>query len=483
MTKFLRYITFIAIICIFSIFYSNRDVKGVEYSTMAMLVFNIFFSLQDPKRRFIFLAFQITFAVFLLGQDIASLLETRNGLFSRVIEEEFINSTILHIYLTLFTSLIAVYLGYALNEQDYSITKKNQVDLNNKYNIKLREYSKKFMNFFCIFAIAITIEKAIFVQATGYVEYYTSFHSILPSFFYRFETLYEISLFLYLATLPRWKECRIALLIYFVIGLVSLGYGQRNGFVLNTLFIAIYFSIRHLFKFYGKEEVWINKKRIVTIIIALPFLMYFLYTFGSTRVDEKAKSFNNPIDNTLAFFHQQGGSIRLIGYEKELDDNNQFPKDAAPYTFGYLIDLYQQNAIFKAFKIYPSYAPLTVERAMKGHNFGETITYLYDHRYYFAGMGLGSCYIAEVHHDFGLIGVFLISFLYGLIFTLVYKYASRNPWSLFFGLTITMYILYAPRSAALLFLNQILAPSTIIFILFIVFLMKKYKNKSSKVAG
>lgn len=480
MTKLLNLIILVVLICVFTIFYFNNDVKGVEYCTMAMLVFNIIYSLQNPKKRFIFLAFQVTFAVFMMGQDIASLLETEDGLFKRAIEEEFTSNTILHIYLTLFISLIGVFVGYTLNEQKNNAITNLRGSVNSDYNVKLRQCCKKFVYFFSIFAFAVTIEKVIFVQATGYVDYYTSFHSILPAFFYRFEALFEISLYFFLATFPRWEECRFAIMIYLVLGLISLGFGQRNAFVLNILFIGIYFSIRHLYNVYGKEEVWVNKKRIAIVLLALPFLIYFLYAFGSTRVNEKAQSYNNPLNSTLAFLHQQGGSIRLIGYEKDLDDSNQFPQDAAPYTFGYLIDLYQQNAIFKAFKVYPTYAPLTAERAMKGHNFGETITYLYDHNYYFAGLGLGSCYIAEVHHDFGLVGVFLINFIYGLIFALVYKYALRNPWRLSIGLTTTMFILYAPRSAALFFLNQLLAPSTLIFFIIIVLLMNKYKKKTKQ---
>lgn len=458
---------------------SSNNVVGVEICTFALLFFNIIFSFKDIKRRFIFFAFQITFLVFLLGQNFASLLATSDGVFIKSIEEEFSIQTQLHIYKLLFISLLGVFLGYALNEDNKIKQRKILFDTSSVYITKMRLYSKRFMYFFSLFAFAVVIEKAIFVQATGYVEYYTTFKSFLPGFFYKFETLYEVSLYLFLATFPRWKECRLPLMIYFSIGLISLGFGQRNGFVLNMLFIAVYFSIRHLYKVYGNTEVWINKKRLIFIFIAIPFLLFFLYNFGSTRVNEKSEKHGNAINNTLAFFEQQGGSVRIIGYEKDFNDRNLFPKDVPPYTFGHLIDLYQQNAFFKAFNVYPSYKPQSIELAMKGHSFGDTITFLYDHKYYFAGLGLGSCYIAEVHHDFGIIGVFLINLIYGYLFALIYKSAIKNVWSLFFSFLILMNLLYAPRASALLFINILLSPSFVVFITFFVLLLRKYKKRSN----
>lgn len=473
----LFFVTLLALLFLY--FYTMGDVVSVEYCTFAMLLFNMIFSLQDIKRRFIFLAFQVTFLVFLLGQNFAFLFATNERSFLKSIEEEFSIQTQLYIYLALFVSLLGVFFGYSLNEQKRKYIKTICIDVNSIYIVKLRTYTKKFMYFFSFFAFAVVLEKAIFVQATGYVDYYTSFNSFLPEFFFRFESLYEASIFLFLATFPRWKECRIPLLIYFLIGLTSLGYGQRNGFVLNMLFIGVYFSLRHLYQVYGNSEVWINKKRLLSVAIAIPFLLVFLYSFGSTRNGDTADEYKNPIDNILAFFAQQGGSVRLIGYEKNFSDWGLFPSDAPPYTFGYLIDLYQQNALFKAFDVYPTYEPQSADLAMKGHNFGYTITYLYNQDYYYAGMGLGSCYIAEVHHDFGLIGVFLINFLYGLIFAFIYKYAMRNIWVLFICFMTIMSILYAPRSGAITFINQLLAPSFITYVAIIILLMRKYREKRS----
>lgn len=462
--------------------YNSEDLIGVEASVFGLLSLNIIYSFYDLKKRFIFLVFQITFLVFLLGHNFADALSIADDIFTVDIEEEFSYKTQLHIYLTLFISLVGVYLGYDLNEiRKESFLTINKASLNSIYVSKLREYSKKFMYFFSIFAFVTSLERAVFVQHAGYVEYYVSFTSFLPPIFYRFEMLYELSLFLFLATFPRWKECRSPLLIYFLIGCLSLGYGQRNGIMLTIAFITIYFIIRHLFKVYGNSEVWINKKRMIVACAIFPFLLIFMYAFGSTRVDVEVKEHENVVDNFLAFFAQQGNSARIIGYEKEFDERNMFPEDIASYTFGYLIDMYQQNAIFRKFGIYPTLEPLSEEMAMKGHNFSQTITYLYDPNYYFMGLGLGSCYIAEVHHDFGLWGVFIINFLYGLLFALFYKYSTRNPWILFMGFVIITSIIYAPRSGALSFINLLISPSAFAFIILIHFMTKKYKLLKLKI--
>lgn len=460
----------------FALLYTNRDVAGVETCTFCVLCCNMIYALCNIKKRFVFMMFQITFLVFLLGQNFASALSFTEGVFRPEIKE-FPIDTQLHIYLTLFISLIGVFIGYALNESKYRDSATElKFSLDSIYMNKLRYYSKNFMYFLSIFAASVSLEKAIFVQNLGYVEYYVSFDSHLPAIFYRLESMYEMSVYLFLATFPRWKECRFPLLLYLLIGCMSLGYGQRNGMMLTMIFIVIYFCIRHQYKFYGNSEVWINKTRIIIVSIAIPFMLFFMYTFGSTRVDEIATEYGNLLDNTLAFFDQQGGSVRLIGYEKEFSDSNMFPTDVPPYTFGYLIDLFQQNAIFRAFNVYPSYESLSTELAMKGHNFSQTITYLYNPNHYFMGFGLGSCYIAETHHDFGIIGVFIINFLYGLIIALFHKYIRKNTWSLFAGFVIIPSILYAPRAGALSFINLLIAPSTIIFVVIMHLLTKKYKN-------
>ncbi len=64
---------------------------------------------------------------------------------------------------------------------------------------------------------------------------------------------------------------------------------------------------------------------------------------------------------------------------------------------------------------------------------------------YLQGHGVGSCYIAELYHDFGMIGVMIGSFFYGYILKKINNIQFENY--LGDGILIAMiyYVILAPR--------------------------------------
>lgn len=440
MRKVVKYFSLLLIVLYFILSYQYYDIDGMMSAVFFMLIYNIVFVLFNLKKRMLLGAFQITFATFLLGQVIASKLSNVS-----YFKDNFLlmaEGIKVHIITCLFLSLFAVFIGYAVFEHPHRLLL-DRKRFNTAYIKKLQEVSR-IVSYLCLPAAILTVlEKIIFVSAFSYGDYYTDFQSYLPSFVWQLATFYEFALFLFLATMPKLKECKFQLLLFFILGCMSLGYGQRNGFVLNLLFILIYAIIRQQANLYN--EIWINRKRILIGLLAIPFILIFLYAYGFSRNDQVAENYGW-FNNVLAFFYQQGGSVKVIGYERIYA--TQFPSDF-PYSLGYFVDLYQQNPLFRICNVYPSYNTHTIEMAMYGHNFGETLTYLDNPSAYLAGMGLGSCYIAEIYHDFGYVGVFLINFFYGILFALIFKFLGRNIWSIFFLFLILRRVLYAPRADAL----------------------------------
>lgn len=467
-------IVHICLLTLFCVSYVDNNLPMLSTSVYLLLIFNVSFALLRLKERFVFFCFNIIFFTFLVSQMMLGDMNVSND-FSDLFISNFTNEIKRHIYVCLFLSLAAIFWGYLYFDRKQSRMHSVEFSFNNYPIYKLRRFSKKIMYFFLFFAFIESLEKAIYVQRTGYFSYYTDFQSQLPFFVSRLAHFYELSVFLFLATLPKKKAVKTPLLLFFIVGCMSMGYGQRNGFVLNALFVVIYFVFRDYKKFYGKNEVWVTKKFKYALCIGVPFLLIFLVVFGSARFNEKTDANLGFIDLLLGFFYSQGTSYRIIGYD--MDYASQFPS-SFPYSLGYFVDLYQQNYIFKLFGVYPSYESHSIDAALHGHNYGDVITYLYNSNAYLQGYGLGSCYIAEMYHDFGYLGVIFLNFIYGVIICSLNRYALRSVWMLFLFFCMILNILYAPRSAALTFLSEVVAISFILFFLFVRIIYRKYEHKA-----
>ena len=80
---------------------------------------------------------------------------------------------------------------------------------------------------------------------------------------------------------------------------------------------------------------------------------------------------------------------------------------------------------------------------------------------YLAGGGTGSSYIAELYYDFGYLGVFLGSCIYGLIFSSITNFKKVGIFGRSLAFIIVTQLLWAPRASFSAFLSFIFAPSTI----------------------
>lgn len=469
-----RYITFsIVLFAILSVLL--RNIEGLRISVYIMFINNIIYALRDFKGNFLFFAFQLTFFVFLMGADFASMFAQSVDLKVNLLDQ-FPNAIKTHIYITLLLSLTAFNIGFTTYKAKQTATIK--FDINSSYIYKLRKYSKNLMYLCSVFAILINLEKAIFVQLTGYKEFYLSYSSNLPFIVVKLATFYTTCFYIYLSTLPNRREANIPILLFLLINALTLGYGQRNGIMLAALFVLFYFIFRQKIKDNTDNDVWITKRHFVILLLSFPFILFFLYAYNYIRSDIELDTYESLFDNFLAFFYQQGGSIKIIGLEKEFSNSKLFPNEFM-YSMGYIVDLFQQNFLFKQFNLYPSYPSQSYELAMYGHNFGATMTYLWRPDLYYIGIGLGSCYIAEIYHDFGYIGVFIINYIYGILLNLVNSISFKNNWSLFAIFIIIDSILYSPRSGALDFINSFFSISIVGLALLIHFYII-YINPSHK---
>lgn len=465
-------ITDIVILIMASLLFVNGIYTNNRYIIIGcinfLIIWNIVFSLKNFKKRFIFFIFQITFFTFLVGRIIIFHLFPDNSAFA--FGFDFSDAIMNHIFISIFISLIFLRLGYVITEETCKKAKVKPLNYETGYIKSIRKMSKILMYISLFPQLLIYIEKAMLVQNLGYEAYYTDYVSNLPFVVLKIGMLYEAMTFLFLATMPSKKDCKLPLIIFFIVGCLSLGYGQRNGFILNVLFIFIYLIIRDQIN--SGSVVWFKRKYIFPLVILTPFLLTFLLAFASFRSDEKYNS-GSLANNVGMFAFSQGMTANVIGYAKE--NESSLPENKF-YSFGPIISFFKENALAELFFNVPHYQAFTPEQALEGHQFSLAISYLYYKEAFIRGFGLGSCYIAELWVDFGYFGIVMGSLFYALLMAKFTSFCRYNVWLATFAFPGVMAILYSPRAEFSGFFEVILSFVNIIVFFLIHLLAKKRFN-------
>ena len=426
--------------------FNNTNIMLV--SICMLFTNNIWYACERINDRIIFFAFNCTFFVFLLARLIVKPLTGyydpyNNNYYGLDFDNQKI---VLIIFTTLFLSLLFLYIGYflfqgfLLKQQNVGKPKKpNRSKASNGVFVKnVAIVSELLFYFTYLFNILVMIDKARFTSNLGYSQLYSSYDSSFPSWVIKISEMCPSALFVFLATLPKKKRSFFPILLFVMSGVLSLIVGQRNNFVLNILIILVYFVLRNR---EDKKEKWFGKKEFVTAVISFPFLILILNAVAYIRVDSKYEfSFLNSI---YEFFYSQGVSVNLIGYAYSLSD--QLPLGKI-YSIGRIIDFLRNNAISHFLFSTQVFQPQTIDSALYGNSFADSVSYLLSPQRYIKGWGYGSCYIAEAYKDLGYFGVILGNFVMGSILALqVYLFRKKGIIGKWVCLSMTRLLMYAPR--------------------------------------
>lgn len=414
--------------------------------TLMMWSVVVGYCLLHIKERMLLLLFQLTLFTFLLTRlilpDIYSTvymdLDTEGDI------RMFAFPTLRFIYTTIVISIIGTFVGYSLISE--VVGKEVTIfETDNAYITNIRQISKLLFYVSSVFYFLLVLEKSVFVFRYGYFALYTDYESSLPGIVHKFGSLYSPMFYLYLATFPAKKEARLPIVVFVLIATASLATGGRSEFMLTLICLLVYYFLRNMI---SPDDPWLTKKGLIAIIIAFPLLMIGMFVVAFIRLDREYDS-ASLFDLLVNFFYQQGASARVVGLtnemQKELNDGRIF-------SFGYYIDNFNKNIIFRFLGIAKEYKPQTAEMAIYGHSLANTLTFLDNKEGFLGGYGYGSSYIAEVWHDFGYIGLLLWNIMYGVIFAKFYHWIQKSVWLCTFSLLMIPEIIYSPRGRATDFL-------------------------------
>ena len=90
----------------------------------------------------------------------------------------------------------------------------------------------------------------------------------------------------------------------------------------------------------------------------------------------------------------------------------------------------------------------SIELAIDSNSYAHNLSYLVLNKEYLKGHGIGSSYIMELYTDYGMLGLFLLSILLGMLFIAMLQVAYRSRTILFaLSLLILNNLFFMPRSS------------------------------------
>ncbi|MDE5415844.1 O-antigen polysaccharide polymerase Wzy family protein [Alkalihalobacterium chitinilyticum] len=431
-------------------------------SVLIIILQNFWYGFEKFYERIIFITFNATFFIFLLGRIIVSEYFNYNVNNSNLFGLAFFDAEVVnHILISLYISLLSLFIGFHFVQKFFSqnSTVKEKIKYKTGYLEAFRIFSKYFFYFTVIFRLMYLYEAISVSNTEGYYETFATFQSQMPLIFIILSNMYDVAFFAFLATKPRKKESVLPIGLYIIEGIFSLLSGRRSGFMLNLLIIFIYFCLRNkdnkeniyksAFKWLPKKDKWVGKKEIIATILALPLIMVLLNMIGYLRAGSELTNVSL-INSLYEFFYSQGISVNVIGFAKTLADT--IPEGKL-YSIGPIIEFFDNKIIGHYIFGQPIFIGQTVERALNGYLFSHTISYLIMPRLYLMGIGYGSSYIAELYTDFGYIGIIIGSIIYGILISKFTSwFYSNNILIVLLILLMTRALLFTPRAGYTSFL-------------------------------
>lgn len=363
-------------------------------------------------------------------------------------------------------SIIFVMLGALYEKQESKCKKKEDIKVS------------KIIQQICLYLFILSLGASIIytfiqiykIKSSGYVASYIANGNVASLLDY-IAAFTPIAVCLYLATNPSKKWSIYVLLGYGMWATMTLFTGHRFTFVAVGLFIITYFVIRE-----RKEGNWIKKRYIIFLLICAPVLLIVLAWLDNYRVGNY--SYNISVFGSIRdFFDQQGGSINVIKrikyYENEIEDMTFVSFDSLR------TNLFENLIMRKLFGV-DSYSGNSVEHALYGHSLAHRLSWYEYKLEYLNGHGVGSCYIAELYKDGGIIAVCAGSFLYGFLLKRISTLDLKGDF-IKDGILLSFFtgLILAPRDSFDGFLKSITSVYSLLGIICII-IIKNYTNNKYK---
>lgn len=410
-------------------------------SLMLFWIHNVMYLSENIKSRFLVLLLHVTVFTFLISRPFIGTLRAEEWWNAMSQAPKNIYFAIIAVLISMMTLLIGTQAGEYLNK---NLKEKVKSENQEAFRRNLQAVSMIVFYITICFFLIKEGEKLLYMQGRTYVEFYTGFHSQLPSIFYTIASFMKYSLCIFLATMPSKRKAFVPLALFEISAIPELLIGVRNPIMLNSLFILIYYVVRDIYKdekkWIGKIEKWILA---ITVPVTLIFMSAYTYLRSGLEVAEK-----NIFKLFVDFFYKQGITFNVLtlayGHKNNLPE-----RPWRNYTFGGMIDYIVHGRIGQMlFGTEPLAEGNNWTNGTLSNNFSHNFSYLVRKDEYLNGHGWGSSYIIETYVDFGFPGLIVFNIVLAILLIYMLKRFGRNMlWDTITFVSLTT-IFFIPRAEA-----------------------------------
>ena len=402
---------YIVLLCTYWFLTTTNLYNLLLCNLLLVLVCNIVYGALNYKRRIMLILFNFMLFMFLLSRPTVYMF--RQTAWYTFFSES-TNVTALNCILL---SSVALLLGYVTAEKAYPFFKRK----NKKVVSRLPHIDSKIMGIitFSVMVICMLcffakdIDALMFMRGKAYESYFVDYQSRLPYIINFVAGFYDFSVFAFLATKPDKKISYVVLGAYVLSGIPMLIIGLRNPFMLKAVFAFVYFVIRNKERLPNGKK-WIDKFEKILIIVSIPLVIMGMGVMNYMRSGEAVDL--NPSEIAVDFLFKQGTTydtvLQGIAYE------SSSPEEPRIFSFGPLYDNYVYGKLGNiVLGTDPDYigSGNCFRSAYNSHSFAHAISYVVQGSGYLAGEGRGTSYLVENYVDFGYLGVFIVSFVLGML--------------------------------------------------------------------
>ncbi len=376
--------------------FMNDVINRIIHINAYIIIFTILICLfaKGVTTHYIAFAFFGCFLIFLMGQKI--FLDEKNVFLTFVRTE--LNAREYFAFLTILSfALVFTYYSYVFFQNN---AKKQSKIIGSQTSRKVPNIVRLLYFITLPFAVYMQLAIVIVKSSMGYENSYlvnVSVPTIVRIAYY----IFTATTMVYLTFKPKKGEAIFVLFIFLLFeGGVQLIQGRRALFA-----ISVFFAIWYLLKYYNIKR--LKYKYIFFAGAGLIVLIVLFYSVELTRGGKELSSFSF-IDIVEKLMISTGGSDSVIA--NTIRNKDQFPQSGVSYLFDSIVNNPITNILSGKMGINQG-----KEYLESFNSFSHWISYLTLPELYFAGYGMGSCYLAEIYLAFGFIGVMLFSIVLGKI--------------------------------------------------------------------
>lgn len=356
------------------------------------------------------------------------------------------------------TSLFFVYLSYRLVSPTF-IRREMAIEQRGMETIKkdplipvLRQLSAIILYISSIPFFYSLVNTILNVRRYGYLNSFTNNADNIPSAIARLSMFFIPSFAVFLATLPNKKQMKAPMIVYGIYMVSSLFTGRRNTIVTEALMLIVYFVLRD--SLLPKEKRTLKKKTVIGGGVFGLAAVYFLQMVALIRAGMSSAG-HGILDTLVGFVNSQGASFRVI--IQTVNNINLFNHTVSYQYLFYPFELFAHNNLIvrTLFGLNPIVEVQNSSFVKTTHNFAHVLTYMVDPSRYLSGGGFGTSYIAEAYVAFGVVGVIMISIMFGIIFRYFASMITRSWPVLACSLIAVKELVYVPRNFAFLWVSDV----------------------------